>query len=178
MKWYEILRGCNISLNKEEPCEVHPVEPEHTPQPVQPVVIPSKDEIVSGVSEEIKSLLENYKPQEAPPDFENTQLNDNQIQKVLDTMLIYQDKYFEATPLNVELIQPFVWNIPKEIFKTHQYVKDHCLPDMMDPIFWFYMFCMKNPEQAMGKYIVQAINSMTDEEFDEISENADEYDSM
>lgn len=127
---------------------------------------------------DIANIIKNSEPQEAPSEYENTELNDDQIAEVLNTMLKYQDEYFSATPLNSELIQPFVWNIPKDIFNAHVYVKDHCLPDAMDPIYWFYLFCMKNPQEAMGKFIVQAINSMSDTDFEEISQDADEYDEM
>lgn len=127
---------------------------------------------------DIANIIKNSEPQEAPPEYENTELDDDQIAEVLNTMLKYQDEYFSATPLNSELIQPFVWNIPKDIFNAHAYVKDHELPDAMDPIYWFYLFCMKNPQEAMGKFIVQAINSMSDTDFEEISQDADEYDEM
>ena len=141
---------------------------------------------ISGLEERMKesqnvditNIIKNSEPQEAPPEYENTELNDDQIAEVLNTMLAFQDKYFSATPLNSELVEKFVWNIPNDIFNAHVYVKDHCLPDAMDPIYWFYLFCMKNPQEAMGKFIVQAINSMSDKDFEEISQNADEYDEM
>lgn len=159
--------GTTTVLSQEE---TKPVE--------KPVVIPNKDEMVTEISDNILRYLKDFKPQEAPPGFENTELNDDQIAEVLNTMLKYQDTYFSETPLNSELVQAFVWNIPKDIFKTHAYVKDHCLPDVMDPIYWFYMFCMKNPEQAIGKFIAEAINSTSEEDFDEVTKCADEYDEM
>jgi hypothetical protein len=127
---------------------------------------------------DITNIIKNSEPQEAPPEYENNELDDDQIAEVLNTMLAFQDEYFSATPLNSELVQKFVWNIPKDIYKAHSYVKDHELPDAMDPIYWFYLFCMKNPQEAMGKFIVQAINSMSDTDFEEISQDADEYDEM
>lgn len=163
----------------------------------KPIVLSEVDkkDILNKISDEFKALKESIKedqkanlsdiikssePQEAPSEFNNTELNDDEITDVLNTMLEYQDKYFSATPLNGELVQSFVWNIPKEIYKTHLYVKHRWLPDGMDPIYWFYMFCMKNPEQAIGKYIVEAINSITesDKDLEEISQAADEYDEM
>ena len=141
---------------------------------------------ISGLEERLKesqnvdiaNIIKNSEPQEAPPEYENNELDDDQITEVLNTMLAFQDKYFSATPLNSELVEKFVWNIPKDIYKTHSYVKDHGLPDAMDPIYWFYLFCMRNPQEAMGKFLVQAINSTSDEDFEEISQDADEYDEM
>jgi hypothetical protein len=127
---------------------------------------------------DIANIIKNSEPQEAPPEYENNELDDDQITEVLNTMLAFQDKYFSATPLNNELVQKFVWNIPKDVYKMHSYVKDRWMPDAMDPIYWFYLFCMKNPQEAMGKFLVQAINSMSDKDFEEISQNADEYDEM
>lgn len=126
---------------------------------------------------DIANIIKNSEPQEAPPEYDNNELDDEQIAEVLNTMLAFQDKYFSATPLNSELVEKFVWNIPKDIYKMHLHVKDW-LPDAMDPIYWFYLFCMKNPQEAMGKFLVQAINSVSDKEFEEISQNADEYDEM
>lgn len=141
---------------------------------------------ISGLEERLKeiqnaditNIIKNSEPQEAPPEYENNELDDDQITEVLNTMLAFQDEYFSATPLNSELVEKFVWNIPKDIYKTHSYVKDHELPDAMDPIYWFYLFCMRNPQEAMGKFLVQAINSMSDEDFEQISQDADEYDEM
>ena len=141
---------------------------------------------ISGLEERLKesqnvdiaNIIKNSEPQEAPPEYENTELDDDQIAEVLNTMLAFQDEYFSATPLNSELVEKFVWNIPKDVYKAHLYVKDHELPDAMDPIYWFYLFCMRNPQEAMGKFLVQAINSMSDTDFEEISQNADEYDEM
>jgi hypothetical protein len=127
---------------------------------------------------DIANIIKNSEPQEAPSEYENNELDDDQITEVLNTMLKYQDEYFSATPLNSELVQKFVWNIPKDVYKAHLYVKDHELPDAMDPIYWFYLFCMRNPQEAMGKFLVQAINSMSDTDFEEISQDADEYDEM
>ncbi len=137
-----------------------------------------EESLKEGHNTDIANIIKNSEPQEVPPEYENTELNDDQIAEVLNTMLAFQDKYFSATPLNSVLVEKFVWNIPNDIFDAHVYVKDHCLPDAMDPIYWFYLFCMKNPQEAMGKFIVQAINSMSDTDFEEISQNADEYDEM
>ena len=141
---------------------------------------------ISGLEERLKenqnvdiaNIIKNSEPQEAPPEYENNELDDDQITEVLNTMLAFQDEYFSATPLNSELVEKFVWNIPKDVYKAHLYVKDHELPDAMDPIYWFYLFCMRNPQEAMGKFLVQAINSMSDTDFEEISQDADEYDEM
>ena len=37
---------------------------------------------------------------------------------------------------------------------------------------------MKNPTEAMGKYIAEAINAMEDEDYETITNYADEYDEM
>ena len=126
---------------------------------------------------DIANIIKNSEPQEAPPEYDNNELDDEQIAEVLNTMLAFQDKYFSATPLNSELVEKFVWNIPKDIYKMHSHVKDW-LPDAMDPIYWFYLFCMKNPQEAMGKFLVQAMNSISDDDYEKITENADEYDEM
>lgn len=182
MKFYEIIKtngkynsnNTNVEVSESQSVETN-----------TDTTVSNKDEIVNEISDmhktlysDIQTLLKDYKPMEAPPGYDNTELNDDEIQDVLNTMLEFQDKYFAATPLSGELVQFFVWNIPKDIYKAHTHTKDYCLPDMMDPIYWFYLFCMKNPQEAMGKYLVQAINAMTDDEFDVISNSADEYDDM
>lgn len=141
-------------------------------------VLGLQESLKEGHNTDIANIIKNSEPQEAPPEYENNELDDDQITEVLNTMLAFQDEYFSATPLNSELVEKFVWNIPKDVYKAHLYVKDHELPDAMDPIYWFYLFCMRNPQEAMGKFLVQAINSMSDTDFEEISQDADEYDEM
>lgn len=188
MKFYNMIKvGDKYNTEpKAEPKVQEPViQTVESPANPQQIYDDHKEEIVNEISNmrqqlygDIQNLFKNYTPEEAPPGLENTELNDNEIQDVLSTLLKYQEQYFSETPLSKELVQAFVWNIPHQIYDAHKDAIDRCKPDMMDPIYWFYLFCMKNPTEAMGKYIAEAINAMEDEDYDTITKYADEYDEM
>lgn len=128
---------------------------------------------------EIMELIKNGNQNTTAPDsIEHSQMNDNQAGEIMSTLLQYQDEYFDSVPLSKDLIQPFVWNLPKEIYNAHMDAKVLDYPVVMDPLFWFYIFCMSNPKEAMAKYITLAFNALDNADAAAIEEMADEYDNM
>lgn len=154
------------------------IEPEvqTTVTPVeQPVQIPNN---LDSRLDEIMEFIKNGNPNNAPESIEHSQMDDNQAGEIMGTLLKYQDEYFSEVPLSKDLIQPFVWNLPPEVYNAHIDAKDLEYPVVMDPLFWFYIFCMNNPKEAMGKFITLAFNALDDEDTAVIEEMADEYDNM
>ena len=121
----------------------------------------------------MKELAE--KDNSAPINFDSYSLDDNEITQVLTWLLNYQEKYFPDTPLSETLQQNFMWNIPREIYDAACTAEDYCYPDALNPIFWFYMFCLENPHDMIGQFITKAINSITDEDILVIKNHAKEY---
>lgn len=141
----------------------------------QPVQIPNN---LDSRLDEIVEFIKNGNPNNAPESIEHSQMNDNQAGEIMSTLLKYQDEYFSEVPLSKDLIQPFVWNLPPEVYNAHIDAKDLEYPVVMDPLFWFYIFCMNNPKEAMAKFITLAFNALDNEDAGKIEEMADEYDNM
>ena len=153
----------------------------------QPVQIPNnQDDYYYGIPnnldsrlDEIVEFIKNGNPNTTAPDsIEHSQMDDNQAGEIMSTLLKYQDEYFSDVPLSKDLIQHFVWNLPPEVYNAHIDAKDLEYPVVMDPLFWFYIFCMNNPKEAMAKFITLAFNALDDEDAGKIEEMADEYDNM
>lgn len=115
------------------------------------------------------------KDNSAPPNFDSYSLNDDQISQVLSWLLKFQEKYFPNTPLAETLHQDFMWNIPKEIYEAAYDAEMYGYPDMLNPIYWFYMFCMDSPHDMIGEFIMAAINNISDEDSEVIASHAKEY---
>lgn len=141
----------------------------------QPAQIPNN---LDSRLDEIVEFIKNGNPNNAPESIEHSQMNDNQAGEIMSTLLKYQDEYFSEVPLSKDLIQPFVWNLPPEVYNAHIDAKDLEYPVVMDPLFWFYIFCMNNPKEAMAKFITLAFNALDNEDAGKIEEMADEYDNM
>lgn len=141
----------------------------------QPVQIPNN---LDSRLDEIMEFIKNGNPNNAPDSIEHSQMDDNQAGEIMSTLLQYQDEYFSDVPLSKDLIQPFVWNLPPEVYNAHIDAKDLEYPVVMDPLFWFYIFCMSNPKEAMAKFITLAFNALDNEDAGKIEEMADEYDNM
>lgn len=105
-----------------------------------------------------------------------TSLDEYEVSKVMDMMMVFKDKYFSEIPIMGELQKSFVWNIPKELYDLSRSVWETGKADGLNPIYWFYMFCIEPSPEAIAKFIVTAYNAMKDTEFDEIEALADEYD--
>lgn len=132
------------------------------------------DNNIDKILQYIKSMSE--KDNSAPAGYDYTTLNDDEISNVLSMLIEFEEKYFSDTPLASELEQRFMWNIPKNVYKAAINVKDKGLPDALNPLYWFYILCAEEPADMIGKFIVTAVNSVTDEEYEVIEQHADDYD--
>ena len=121
----------------------------------------------------MKELAE--KDNSAPANFDSYALNDDEIAQVLTWLLNYQEKYFPSTPLSETLHQDFMWNIPKEIYDAAYAAEMYGYPDVLNPIFWFYMFCLENPHDMIGEFIINAINTIDDDAESVLASHAKEY---
>lgn len=128
---------------------------------------------VNQMMQIMKELAE--KDNSAPPNFDSYALNDGEISQVLTWLLNFQEKYFPNTPLTETLHQDFMWNIPKEVYNAAYDAEMYGYPDALNPIYWFYMFCMDSPHDMIGEFILNAINSITDEDSEVIASHAKEY---
>lgn len=128
---------------------------------------------VNQMMQIMKELSE--KDNSAPANFDSYSLNDDEITQVLTWLLNYQEKYFPNTPLSETLHQDFMWNIPKEIYDAAYTAEMYGYPDVLNPIFWFYMFCMENPHDMIGEFIINAVNTIDDDAESVIANHAKEY---
>lgn len=153
-----------------------------TPTPEQSGVmkIPAPT-IPQDISDNVRKIMEfmaelKDKNCEAPAGFEDTSLNDEEIANVLSMLLEFQEKYFGDVPLTEDLSRSFMWNIPKPIYNAAKKMHDIGEPDCLNPIYWFYIMCLADPEYMMAKFLVLATNAISDEEYDRLETLADMYD--
>lgn len=113
---------------------------------------------------------------EPPKYFNETNLNDDEIAEVMSILMEYHDKYFKEIPLAKSFCEKFVWNLPKHIYDIAIGFKNKNEPDAINPLYWFYLFCMENVESSMGKFIINALNSIPESDCHRIEELANIYD--
>ena len=113
-----------------------------------------------------------------PEGFNDTILDDEEVNNVLSMLLDFQEKYFSETPLADTLEKKFVWNIPKSIYNMANKIWQCGLPDGMNPIYWLYGLCLDDPETMLCKFLITAVNSIPEDEYAEIEKNAALYDEL
>lgn len=143
-------------------------------------VLPETPPIDNDINDKINQLMQCMKElaekdNTAPADFNSYSLNDDQITFILSLLLKYQDKYFRDIPLAKALKQNFMWNIPLEVYDAAVAAETYEYPDVLNPIFWFYIMCTEVPHDMIGMFVLKAINSLHDEDYDCIDSHADEY---
>ena len=106
---------------------------------------------------------------------EDTNLDDEEINDVLSMLLEFQDKYFTDVPLSRDLCKKFMWNIPKNVYKAAVKARNYGY-DFINPLILFYVFCVDEPDFAIGKFMHILLNAMTDEDYSVIESKASEYD--
>lgn len=152
--------------------------PTSAPQQAEtPVVVDIPDELSDNVKK-IMAFMEEMKNKDntAPVGYEDTTLNSDEIVDVVTMLLDFQEKYFKDVPLTDTLQKNFIWNIPREVYDAANKMRALGEPDCLNPIYWMYLTCLEDPGYMMAKFIVLAVNSVTDEEFERVSELADMYD--
>lgn len=112
----------------------------------------------------------------APPGYDETILGDEEVNEVLSMLMEFKEKYFSEIPLSDTLEQRFVWNLPMSIYKAAINSKNKGEPDCVNPLYWFYLFCVEDPGFAVGKFMITAVNIMTDDEYAVLEKYAEDYD--
>lgn len=134
----------------------------------------TKIESLTSSIDNIKSFLSDHVIQ-APDDVENTILNDDEICDILSYLLECQEKYFPDIPLKEDLCKSFMWNIPKSIYKTFINVRDYPKNNIYNPLLYFYIFCVDDPDSAMPLFLHRIIGMIDTKLKNEIEQKSNEY---
>lgn len=145
----------------------------HVPTQVEAKPDVELNDKVNMMMQLMKELAE--KDNSAPANFDSYALSDGEISQVLTWLLNFQEKYFPNTPLSDTLHQDFMWNIPKEVYRAAYDAEVLGYPDALNPIYWFYMFCLDCPHDMIGEFVMNAINGISDEDSEVIASHAKEY---
>lgn len=161
-------------------------EPEPVPIIPTPVVVENaaNKEDVNSIMSLLTSIKEQIKTPEGCEE-PSTLLTEAEVENVLDILITLQDQIFFMTPLSPELVKAFVWNIPRGMYELA--MRNYANNDIpaLNPLYWFYMFCIDTsdllPEELKMTYahvVATSIGSVTDEDFDKITELADQFETL
>lgn len=160
-------------------------EPDPVPVTPTPVVENAADkEDVNSIMSLLTSIKEQIKTPEGCEE-PSTLLTEAEVENVLDILITLQDQIFFMTPLSPELVKAFVWNIPRGMYELA--MRNYANNDIpaLNPLYWFYMFCIDTsdllPEELKMTYahvVATSIGSVTDEDFDKITELADQFETL
>lgn len=161
-------------------------EPEPVPIIPTPVVVENaaNKEDVNSIMSLLASIKEQIKTPEGCEEA-STLLTETEVENVLDILITLQDQIFFMTPLSPELVKAFVWNIPRGMYELA--MRNYANNDIpaLNPLYWFYMFCIDTsdllPEELKMTYahvVATSIGSVTDEDFDKITELADQFETL
>lgn len=161
-------------------------EPEQVPIIPTPVVVENaaNKEDVNSIMSLLTSIKEQIKTPEGCEE-PSTLLTEAEVENVLDILITLQDQIFFMTPLSPELVKAFVWNIPRGMYELA--MRNYANNDIpaLNPLYWFYMFCIDTsdllPEELKMTYahvVATSIGSVTDEDFDKITELADQFETL
>ena len=132
------------------------------------------DKMMDEISE-LKQFLQNpVTTQFIPPEEENTNLNDDEIDDIMSTLLSFEKKYFEDIPLSRDLDKKFVWNIPRIVYEAHEYAHERD-EDVLDPLICLYALLTEDPLYTMGVYFSSLVNDVIDQNGDTLRKSYDEY---
>ena len=132
------------------------------------------DKMMDEISE-LKQFLQNpVNIHTAPEGYEDTNLDDDEIDDIMSTLLSFEEKYFKEIPLSRDLDKKFVWNIPKIVYEAHQYAHERD-EDALDPLICLYALLTEDPLYTMGVYFDNLINNVIEQNGDTLRKAYDEY---
>lgn len=132
-------------------------------------------EINNKIDELTNFMKSNISMIKAPEDFEDTILNDNEINEVLSELLRIQNEVFPYMPMRQDLVKKFMWNIPREVYNAWKDYVDYDLPLATNPLLYFYLFCVDEPACGIFYFVREIMASIDDDTHEYIMNNAEKY---
>lgn len=93
-----------------------------------------------------------------------TQLDEDQVNDIMQYMSDIEVKYFKDIPMMENLDKEFIWNIPPYIYEDMCKACNQNLPDVLNPMFPFYIYLTPRPAEAMGTFVKIIIDLALDPE--------------
>lgn len=137
------------------------------------------DELNMNVSE-IKYLLNDIivnSNSRNPKSVSKATLTDVEVSEVLTMLEEYNDLYFKNIPLTERFTANFLWNIPRKVYDAAVKAQVRRKPVYFNPIFWFYIMCLDEPEDMIAPFIYEVIDNLNkdSDSLNAINEATKEY---
>ena len=166
MKLYEVLK---VGAQTSAPTSVSEVD-EDTQK---------LDELNMNVSE-IKYLLNDIIANANTSNSSSVKkstLTDTEVSEVLTMLEEFNNKYFQNIPLTERFTANFLWNIPKKVYDAAIKAQVKNKPVYFNPIFWFYIMCLDEPEDMIAPFVYEVIENLNkdDSALNEINKATSEY---
>lgn len=164
---YKKIDSEQASEETSEPTEPEPVKeefPEYNPNsPVAQMTSIIQNASPKDVAKANRAMtvltnaLEQYEVN--PP----TLLGEDEVDDIMTYMGELETKYFSDIPLAEELNMEFVWNIPKYIYDDMCTASNNNVPDVLNPMFPFYIYLTPCPGEAMATFIRKIMDLALDD---------------
>lgn len=164
---YSNIIKCSVSLiqNQAETVSDQIFETPEVEQPVQ---------AESEMMQLLRKLSEGQQ-QSMPSSIEDSNLDQYEVDLVLETVQELHEKYFQDIPLSKVLDQKFVFNIPKIVPQTINYIKQNPdIPDAMNLTMLLYLFFTDVPFDAIGRYL-EIMSDLIDSSREAINDDSQAY---
>lgn len=87
----------------------------------------------------------------------NKTLNESQVNEIAGYMIYLEKTYFMDTRhlrLSGDLYKSFIENMPVMFYDAYIDARyNQCYPDIMNPMFYFYLFWVKDPAEASFEFL-------------------------
>lgn len=166
MKLYEVLK---VGAQTSAPTSVSEVDEDAQ----------KLDELNMNVSE-IKYLLNDIITNASTSNSSSVKkstLTDTEVSEVLTMLEEFNNKYFQNIPLTERFTANFLWNIPRKVYDAAIKAQVRNKPVYFNPIFWFYIMCLDEPEDMIAPFVYEVIENLNkdDSALDEINKATNDY---
>ena len=132
-------------------------------------------EVIQRLSS-IEEMLRDISRNKVPDEEKITTMNDKQISDIIEFMLAIKNEYFPYVTLSRDISADFIWNLPRCVYQTAQRMIAYDEPTMLNPLFWFTLFCVDLDEYVLAKILKTIFDEMSRGTYDRIKEIIAEHD--
>lgn len=155
-----------IELVKEVSTKQSGVEQQPQPAKTTEQMLEESEKLVEDLTKLVKDLMANNAQQtESIPE---SSLDDSEINEVRSYILYIKQKYFPDIKFSKTMPSLFMWNIPREVYDTaaHMVIRDE--PDVLNPLFWLFMYCVDLTPGLACKILKEAFGAVTKDDYERL----------
>ena len=108
-----------------------------------------------------EAMMKSIPAQNAPEWYDDITIDEVERDKIMTYFERIKNEYFSDFEVNLDMPGEFIWCMPRLLYKTFDDMDLRMEKDILNPMFWFFMSCLKIDEEIVAKFLKIALDMVT-----------------